>query len=129
MTRSRTTGPRGGGTDGFTLLEVLVALAILSTALVLAYRVVTGALAAEGRAEQWTECALLGETLFREATETFPEVQETQGQFPKPLEEYSWKRTVRQSELYPDARILEISVTWKSGQDTETVPLAGVSVR
>ncbi len=129
MTRARKTFGGKRGADGFTLLEVLVALAILSTALVLGYQVVAGALAAEGRSEQWEECALLGETMFREVTETFPEVQETQGQFPKPLEEYSWKRTVRQSELYPDARILEISVTWKSGQDTETVPLAGVSVR
>ncbi len=114
---------------GFTLLEVLVALAILSTALVLAYRVVTGALAAEGRAEQWTECALLGETLFRETTETFPEVQETQGQFPAPRQEYTWKRTVRQSPLYADARMIEITVTWKSGNDSEAVTLSGVSVR
>ncbi len=114
---------------GFTLLEVLVALAILSTALVLAYRVVSGALAAESRSEQWTECALLAETLYRETTEKFPEVQETQGQFPAPREEFSWKRTVRQSELYPDARIVEITVTWKSGKDEETVSLSGVSVK
>ncbi len=115
--------------QGFTLLEVLVALAILSTALVLAYRVVSAALAAEGRSEQWTECALLAETLFRETTETFPEVQETQGQFPAPRDEFSWKRVVRQSALYADARIVEITVTWKSGRETETVSLAGVSVK
>jgi len=129
MTRPRKTLLPRGRAEGFTLLEVLVALAILSTALVLAYRVVTGALSAEGRAEQWTECALLGETMFRETTETFPEVQDTQGRYPAPLEEYSWKRTVRQSPLYPDAHIIEIAVTWKSGKDTETVSLAGVSVR
>jgi len=129
MTRPREALLQGGRAEGFTLLEVLVALAILSTALVLAYRVVTGALSAEGRAEQWTECALLGETLFRETTETFPEVQETHGRYPAPREEFSWMRTVRQSDLYPDARIVEISVTWTSGKDTETVSLAGVSVR
>ena len=114
---------------GFTLLEVLVSLAILSTALVLAYRVVTEALAAEERSEQWTECALLGETLFREATETFPEVQETEGRFPAPRADYSWKRTVRQSDLYADARIVEIAVTWKSGEREETVTISGVSVK
>ncbi len=119
----------GARQDGFTLLEVLVALAILSTALVMAYRVVTGALAAEARSEQWTECALLAETLYRETTETFPEVQETHGTFPPPRQEFSWKRTVRQSELYADARMIEIDVTWTSGREEETVSLSGVSVK
>ena len=129
MTPTRTGVRPAGGARGFTLLEVLVALAILSTALVLAYRVVTGALAAESRSERWTECALLAEGLFREATETFPEPQETQGQFAAPREEFSWKRAVRQSPLYADARIVEIEVTWKSGRERETVSLSGVSVK
>jgi len=115
--------------QGFTLLEVLVALAVLSTALVLGYRVVTGALAAESRSERWTECALLGETLFRETTENFPEIQDTQGQFPAPKDAFSWRRTVRQSALYSDARVVEITITWKSGKDLETVTLSGVSVK
>lgn len=118
-----------GRARGFTLLEVLVALAILSTALVLAYQVVTGALAAESRSERWTECALLGETLFRETTETFPDVQDTQGQFPAPREAFSWKRRVQQSALYADARVVEIAITWKSGEEQETVTLSGVSVK
>lgn len=119
----------GGPASGFTLLEVLVSLAILSATLVLAYRVVTGALAAESRSERWTECALLAETLFREATEKFPEVQQTEGGFPAPRNAFSWKQTVTQSALYADARIVEISVTWKSGEEEETVSLSGVSVK
>ncbi|MGE5188516.1 MAG: prepilin-type N-terminal cleavage/methylation domain-containing protein [Gemmatimonadota bacterium] len=129
MSRAGRTRRAAAAADGFTLLEVLVSLAILSVALVLAHRVVTGALAAESRAERWTECALLGETLFRETTETFPEIQETDGTFAAPLEEFSWKRSVTQSALYADARIVEISVTWKSGTEEETVSLSGVSVK
>ena len=37
---------------GFTLLEVLVSLAILSITLLLAYQVLSGAIAAEDRSEQ-----------------------------------------------------------------------------
>ncbi len=128
MTRARRT-PRPRGENGFTLLEVLVALAILSGALVLAYRVVTGALAAEGRSERWTECALLAESAFRDTTETFPDVQENDGRFPAPRDAYSWKRTVTQSELYADARIVEVTVTWKAGGEEESVTLTGVAVR
>ena len=39
---------------GFTLLEVLVSLAILSITLLLAYQVLSGAIAAEDRSERWT---------------------------------------------------------------------------
>ncbi len=129
MRRGRAALRPAGRPNGFTLLEVLVALAILSTALVLAYRVVTGAIAAEERSERWTECALLAEGLYRDATETFPEVQETQGQFPAPRDEFSWKRTVRQSALYADAHIVEIDVAWKSGKEEENVSLSGVCVK
>jgi prepilin-type N-terminal cleavage/methylation domain-containing protein len=129
MKRPGETPRARGKANGFTLLEVLVSLAILSAALVLAHRVVTGALAAESRSERWTECALLAETLFREATETFPEVQQTEGGFPAPRNAFSWKRTVTQSALYADARIVEVSITWKSGEEEETVSLSGVSVK
>lgn len=129
MRPARETTRAAGRAKGFTLLEVLVSLAILSTALVLAYRVVTGALAAESRSERWTECALLGEAMFRDTTETFPEVQETEGRFAAPRDAFSWKRTVRQSALYADARVVEIAVTWKSGEEEETVTLSGVSVK
>lgn len=129
MTRPAGTFFQRRPAKGFTLLEVLVSLAILSAALVLAHRVVTGALAAESRSERWTECALLGEALFRETTASFPEIQQAEGTFAPPRDEFSWKRTVTQSSLYSDARIVEISVTWKSGEDEETVSLSGVSVK
>jgi len=48
---------------GFTLLEVLVSLAILATTLLLAYQVISGAIAAEERSERWTAASYLAEAL------------------------------------------------------------------
>src|SRR5512134_3597930 len=69
---------------GFTLLEVLVSMAILATTLLLAYQVVSGAIAAEDRSERWTAASYLAETLVREATSGFPETGDTEGKFPPP---------------------------------------------
>ena len=122
--------PRGAGTrpGGFTLLEVLVSLAILATTLLLAYQVVSGAIAAEERSERWTAASYLAETLVRESTSGFPEPGETEGKFPPPMETYSWKRSVR-SALHSDAREVHVVVTWKSDGREERVSFSGVAVK
>src|SRR4030042_2553674 len=52
---------RAASRDAFTLLEVLVSLAILSATLIMAYQVTSAALAAGERSEAWTTASLLGE--------------------------------------------------------------------
>lgn len=123
----------GSGTraGGFTLLEVLVSLAILATTLLLAYQVVSGAIAAEERSERWTAAAYLAETLVREATSGFPEAGETEGKFPPPMEAYSWKRSVRAA-IHSDAREVHVVVTWKpEGKEgpEERVSFSSVAVK
>jgi type II secretion system protein I len=113
---------------GFTLLEVLIALAILSATLVLAFRVLSGAIAAEERSEQWTVEAFLGDNVVRDALSGFPEVGETEGRFPAPYEAYTWKRTVKQA-LHPDAREVHVVVTRKEGEREESVALAGIAAK
>lgn len=113
---------------GFTLLEVLVALAILSTTLVLAYQVMTEAISGQARSERWTTGAYLGEALVRDATSPFPDLGETEGKFPPPNEEYSWQKTVKDTRL-PDAREIELIVVWSDGRNEERVVLSGVAVR
>lgn len=119
---------RPRGERGFTLLEVLVALAILSGTLVLAYRVMSGAIAAEERSERWTAAAFLGESLLRETISTFPETAEKEGRFPSPDDEYSWKLIVKQA-LHKDAREVHVSVKWGEGDREETVTLSGIAVK
>jgi len=114
--------------DGFTFLEVLVSLAILATTLLLAYRVISGAIAAEERSERWTAASYLAEALVREATSGFPDPGETTGKFSPPMDAYKWKRTVR-SAIHADAREVHVDVTWGSGEREERVSFSGVAVK
>ncbi len=113
---------------GFTLLEVLVSLAILATTLLLAYQVISGAIAAEDRSEKWTTASYLAEAIVLDAIDQFPETGDTDGKFPDPMNEYSWKRSVRAS-LHPDAREVEAVVTWTSDGREEHVSVTGIAVK
>ena len=113
---------------GFTLLEVLVSLAILATTLLLAYQVVSGAIAAEDRSEKWTAASYLAEALVLDAVAQFPEVAETEGKFPPPQGAYSWKRSVRPA-AHQDAREVQVVVTWSSEGREEQVSLTGLAVK
>jgi len=122
--RERIAGKRGG----FTLLEVLVALAILSGTLVLAYQVMTGAIAAEERSERWTTAAFIGESLLRDSLSPFPEIAEKEGKFPAPYDGYSWKLAVKQA-LHSDAREVDVTVMWGEGDREETITLTGIAAK
>lgn len=113
---------------GFTLLEVLVSLAILSSVLVIAYRVMTDAIAAEARSQHWTTGAYLGEAILREATSAFPDVGETTGRFSPPDEKYTWVRAVRQAP-HADAVEVRVTVKWNEGGGEESVELAGIAAK
>lgn len=113
---------------GFTLLEVLVSLAILSTTLLLAYQVISGAIAAEDRSERWTSATCLAESLVREATSSFPDTGEAEGTFAPPMAAYSWKRSIRPA-AHPDAREVHVAVTWSAEGREERVTLSGIAVK
>src|SRR5512142_1190252 len=96
---------------GFTLLEVLVALAILSAVLVVGYRVMTGSVEAVDRAERWTRASLLAEAFLRETVPRYPETGESSDKFPPPNDAFSWKLSVKES-LYSKARQVDVTVTY-----------------
>ena len=108
------------------LLEVLVSLAILSAVLVVGYRVMTGAIAAEERSQRWTKAALLGEALLRETVPRFPATGETTDKFPAPDDAYSWKISVKES-LHPGAREVDVTVTCGAGEAEESVTVVGIA--
>ena len=113
---------------GFTLLEVLVSLAILSITLLLTYQVLAGAIAAEDRSERWTVASFLGEALVRESTVVWPETGDSEGTFAAPMDSYSWKRSILPA-MHPDAREVHVTVTWSSEGREEQVSLAGVAIK
>jgi type II secretion system protein I len=117
-----------GDRRGFTLLEVLVSLAILSITLLLAYQVLSSAIAAEDRSERWTVASCLGESLVRESTSVWPETGESSGAFAAPMDAYSWRRSIRPA-AHPDAREVHVAVTWSSEGREERVSLAGVAIK
>ena len=117
-----------GDRRGFTLLEVLVSLAILSITLLLAYQVLSGAIAAEDRSERWTVASCLGEALVRESTAVWPDTGDSSGKFAAPLDAYSWKRSIVPA-MHPDAREVHVVVTWSSEGKEENVGLAGVAIK
>jgi type II secretion system protein I len=120
--------PKPGRPGGFTLLEVLVSLAILATTLLLAYQVISGAIAAEDRSEKWTSASYLAESLVLDAVAEFPETAETEGKFAPPMEEYAWKRSIRPA-AHPDAREVQVVVTWTSEGREEQVSVTGLAVK
>lgn len=113
---------------GFTLLEVLVSLAILSGILVLGYQVMTGAIAAEQRSERWTKAALLGEALMRETIPRYPDIGESGDKFPAPDDAYSWKSSVKET-LVTDAREIDVTVTYRKDGEEESVTVVGIAVK
>jgi len=113
---------------GFTLLEVLVSLAILSITLLLAYQVLSGAIAAEDRSERWTVASCLGESIVRESTAVWPETGESSGKFAAPMDAYTWKRSILPA-VHSDAREVHVVITWSAEGREERVTLAGVAIK
>lgn len=113
---------------GFTLLEVLVALAILSGTLLLAYQVMSDAYSAAERSERWTTAAYLGEALLRDTTAGFPDIGETDGTFSGMDNAYAWTRSVKPA-AHSDARQVEVTVRWGEEDREESVSMAGIAVK
>jgi len=94
--------------SGFTLLEIMISLAILSISLISLYSAIGNSLRASGMAEQ-TEIALqLARQRMAEVSMTleedisrgaFPEDKEEHGNFDKPFERFKWSYILKKVEI------------------------------
>jgi general secretion pathway protein I len=121
---------------GFTLLEVLVAVAIVAIALVTFMGLHLRSLDATIRAQDLTTAVLLAQGKIATMGE-FPETGEEQGKFEGPeLERFQWATAVTErtldaldGALTVTVRRLEVMVFWADGQQTRQYTLEAYGVR
>lgn len=96
------------GQSGFTLLEIMVALAILAVGLLTLMGAQGNSLRASGRAENMQTASLLGRQKMNEklleiekdmAKGKFPDEKEEQGTFEEPLDRYRWEFKIVKVEI------------------------------
>lgn len=94
--------------SGFTLLEIMVAVAILSISLVALLNFQGNTMIKSGRAERMTEATMLAKMRMAEVEldleklqkrGEFPEEKVEDGNFEEPFEKYKWKLTIKSIKL------------------------------
>ena len=121
---------RSPKTMGFTLLEVMVAVAILGMVLVTLLGVKNRSMQDVALADHITTATLLAkrkmiENLVTAGTRTIFE-KEDEGEFPEEdFKGYTWKESISQLEPLANVKIIEVrvAVLWKEGERQEMVEL------
>ncbi len=114
--------PKGRGElRGFTLLEVMVAIAILGTALVSLLSLHHQSMQSVIRAQDMTRASMLAQAVMTEAElERFPDLGTSRGDFqssfPGQFQDFRWERIVEASANFPDVREVKIFVRYGPGQ-------------
>ncbi len=106
-----------GLAPAFTLLEVMVAIAILGTALVSLLSLHHQSMQSVIRAQNMTRASMLAQAVMTEAElERFPDLGKTSGDFqasfPGQFRDFRWERVVQASGNFPDVREVKIFVRY-----------------
>lgn len=102
---------------GFTLLEVLIAIAVLGIALIALLSLHHQDLQSVIRAQEISRAAMLAQTLMTQAElQRIPPLGTTNGNFdelyPRQYPNFRWTRTVEPSATFPDLRKVEIRILY-----------------
>jgi general secretion pathway protein I len=102
---------------GFTLLEVMIAIAFIGIAMVALLGLHQNNLQAVMRAQDLTRASMLAQTVMSIAeTERFPDTGLTHGDFaqlyPGEFRNFRWEREVRQTPAFPDVRQVQVRVLY-----------------
>jgi len=104
---------------GFTLIEVMLSLAIVATAIVALLGLHHQSLEGVIRGQELTRAAMLAQEVMTLAElERFPALGEKVGDFqqlhPGQYQNFRWDRTVEATELFPDVRKVRVRVLFGS---------------
>jgi general secretion pathway protein I len=120
MNRARSRISRRMRSGGFTLLEVMIAIAVLGIAMLALLSLDHQDLQSVIRARELTQAAMLAQNLMTQAElDRFPDLGQSSGTFdktfPGQFSNFKWQRTVTESGIFPDLRKVTIVVRYGPG--------------
>ena len=110
---------------GFTLLEVMIALAIVAIALVTLLGLGNRSIDINGRLQHITRATLLAQQKMTEIETQGSGVQEAEGPFDPPHEIYRWRIALEETPL-PSVRMVTVTVFWGEERHNDLVDLASL---
>lgn len=117
---------RTQGADGFSLLEVMIAMAIVAIALVTLLGLSNRTILVQDRIQKLTRATLLAQQLMSEQevqATGISSVGETQeGEFEEPFAGFNW-RIHYEDTMIPQVKQIHVTVTWGRAQHNELVEL------
>jgi general secretion pathway protein I len=114
-----------GPQNGFTLLEVMIAVAIVGIALVALLGLGNRSIEVNGRLQKITQATLLAQHRMTEI-ETVPlsagvELQQEEGNFDPPFEAYRWRVAYEEVPLLAEVHMVTVTVAWGDEARNEMV--------
>ena len=111
--------------SGFTLLEVMIALAIIGVALLSLLGLGNRSLHVHDKLQHTTMATLLAQQKMSETEYEFhnsliPESPVEQGDFSEPFDDYRWERVFSETPL-PAVTMVTVRVSWGNPNDNESV--------
>ena len=107
---------RNGSSGGFTLLEVMIALAIISIALITLLGLANRSIAVHERLQRLTQATLLAQEKLSEleGAAAADSATDDEGVFEEPFENYTWEVSYSDTPL-PSVKMISVSVIWGNG--------------
>lgn len=128
--------------NGFTLLEVMVALAIMSIGLGICMQLFSGSLRAVQKSSQYTDAMFLGQQKMEEWSSKIPlEEGSESGRFDNEFSDYSWSVEVRpyqgevgnmkgkineENQLSMEIMQINVRIGWQDGEKERTISLTNL---